>query len=862
MLTKAKAAGVFWFFALIGTFFLLGMAGPPEASAQGYTITVTPPENGKITPITDTNEIPVPEGGSKLFTIKPSSHYNAVSITVDTTTLDLSTLDAGDHVIETIGTLTVPAKGTTYKFNFTNVTDDHTITAAFTKDTFNLTVDKTSQSSGTGTVTGTNIDCGDDCLGEDIPYDTQITLTAVADAGSVLEKWSGCKIIDKADNTRCTVLVKKASTVVATFTHTHTLTVTIAGTGSGTVKGPKINCTGPDTGDCEEVYKWTLKTTTPKVITLKVTTAAGSEFKGWTGDYTSDAKELEVTMDDDKDITATFDRLAGMQIADKVTVIDAKSGTTVKPLRIGLLGDLSAPTCPNDIAYCNDETNIYVAEESAQTFNTINEILCAMAQSKYDLMLNKGPYKAQIDMSLCKTGKDDASSAGQSSQNTSSGASMPDYQMWTVDSTRPDDNSPQTVRAWIHQEATDYEPGMLINARVVITEGVSETNPYGLFTVNFKGLPVVDGEVFAFTLMKGFMKTEFDPDTGKVLLKFTSQMDTTTVPFPYNQMIPAFKYIDSATLDKRQDGTGQGTVYVYELSEWAPDGDDVTYNLAFDENYFHKMEPGYQDTEMCLDRNLFDESIWSYGLYNEDGSRVERNSGFSIKANVGGQDVYGWIGYWGLWLPEDVTVNNGATVYKVNYGPGGPEEVPYTVVKSGGKLKKYTRHESTLGAIKNVPLNYTEGMGPQGSMYQVKWNGTEFSIFAKLDMMTNIWGPLSPEDPTTINLSALTNDMLSFYSQALNGNVQVKLNYADTCTSDCQPMAPCTWSCPASDLTPVNTYTEDLVYPSDTVPASLVCFGNCPDATNLSAEGPVQSPRLGTSDRYASGCLTTRHLHL
>ncbi len=42
MLTKAKAAGVFWFFALIGTFFLLGMAGPPEASAQdtNYNLTV------------------------------------------------------------------------------------------------------------------------------------------------------------------------------------------------------------------------------------------------------------------------------------------------------------------------------------------------------------------------------------------------------------------------------------------------------------------------------------------------------------------------------------------------------------------------------------------------------------------------------------------------------------------------------------------------------------------------------------------------------------------------------------------------------------------------------------------------------
>jgi hypothetical protein len=855
MLRKAKAARVFWFFALIGTFFLLGMAGPPDASAQvtNHTITVTPPENGKITPITDTNIIPVADGQDKLFTITPNKAYHPVSITVDTTTLDVSTLNPGDLVpVGNAGTLTVPTKGYVYKFNFTNVTADHTITAAFAIDRFNLTVDKTSQSSGTGTVTGTWTDietgdpesftcAGDDCVIPNIPYNTLVTLEAGPDTdeGVIFEKWSGCKVIDKADNTRCTILVKSPKTVKARFTDTFTLTINIAGEGTGTVKGTKINCTGPDTGDCTEVLKVKAGSTSSKVFTLTAIPTGGSSFLGWTGGYTGTEKVIKVTLDNDKTVTASFGPLAGMQIANKVNVIEAKSGTTVKPLRIGLLGDISPPTCPNDVAYCNDETNVYVAEESAQTFNTINEILCAMAQSKYDLMLNEGPYKAQIDMSLCKTGKDDAASAGQSSQNTSSGASMPDYQMWTVDSSRPDDNSPHIVKAWIHQEATDYEPGMLINAKVVITEGVSEANPYGLFTVNFKGLPVVDGQVFAFTLMKGFMKTERDPDTGKVLLKFISQVDTTTVPPPYNQMIPEFKYVDKATLDKRQDGTGQGTVSIYELSEWAPDGDEVTYNLAFDGNYFHKMEPGYQDTEMCLDRNLFDESIWSYGLYNQEGSRVERNSGFSIKTTAGGQDVYGWIGYWGLWLPNDVTVNNGATVYKVNYGPGGPDEVPYTVLKSGGKLKKYTRHESTLGAIKNVPLNYTEGMGPQGSMYQVKWTGTDFTIFAKLDPMTYIWGPLSPEDPTTINLSTLTNDMLSFYSQALNGNVQVKLNYADGCTIvECPEMQPCVWSCPASDSTPVNTYTEDLVYPSDTVPASLVCFSNCPDATNLSAEDP------------------------
>jgi len=44
---------------------------------------------------------------------------------------------------------------------------------------------------------------------------------------------------------------------------------------------------------------------------------------------------------------------------------------------------------------------------------------------------------------------------------------------------------------------------------------VSEGNPYGLFTVNFKGNPVMNGQVIPFTLMKGFMKTEMDPAAAR-----------------------------------------------------------------------------------------------------------------------------------------------------------------------------------------------------------------------------------------------------------------------------------------------------------------------------------------------------------
>ena len=78
-------------------------------------------------------------------------------------------------------------------------------------------------------------------------------------------------------------------------------------------------------------------------------------------------------------------------VAEKVSVVDAQlSGTAaVKPLSIGVFKVTSA-NLPADSDYSKDITNVYVEERSTQTFDTVNQILCMMAQTKYDAMLNKG----------------------------------------------------------------------------------------------------------------------------------------------------------------------------------------------------------------------------------------------------------------------------------------------------------------------------------------------------------------------------------------------------------------------------------------------------------------------------------------
>ena len=76
----------------------------------------------------------------------------------------------------------------------------------------------------------------------------------------------------------------------------------------------------------------------------------------------------------------------------------------------------------------------------------------------------------------------------------------------------------------------------------------------------------------------------------------------------------------------------------------------------------------------------------------------------------------GFLGYWGLSLPPAAleTLENGATVEKVDYSSGDePTRTPYSVVKAGGKLTKYTRHARTLHEIDQI--KFTTFVGKEAS---------------------------------------------------------------------------------------------------------------------------------------------------
>ena len=499
--------------------------------------------------------------------------------------------------------------------------------------------------------------------------------------------------------------------------------------------------------------------------------------------------------------TTTAAGVEALTVADKVSVVDATVDAAASGKFLAkLAGIWNNPPAGSD--YEKDLPSVYVHEKAADSFGMVNEILCMLAQTKYGEMVNQGEYKALVNEKLCR-GNDDVSNAS-SSQGTSSNA--PEYMEWTVRSTRADNNSPQIVEAWINEKADSYSPAMLIQAKAVITEGSSAENPYGIFTMNFVGYPVVGGvPVLATPGFKGILKSE--RVDGKVVLKFAEAGEG-----------------ENTAIALEKNGTTGGGRVSFD-NEWEGEGEML---FAYDAELFHRMDAD-ETNEICLDRINFETSAWRYGMYDAaTGNRVNVNSGFPINTNADGSGDHGWVGYWGLWVPDGVTIENNDPVYKQNYN-GGTSEA-YTVVRVGGKLKKHTKKTATLSDIKNIPLETNDFS--TGRMIRVIWNGTGLRKIAEAEP-----NPDGPPVWTAMDVAYSTDNLpwgeLNFWSQSLGGQVRI-------------PLANCTWqemggtSCDApTATTDIVYFVENIVYPGDIVPATLACYDNCPDisAGNVSGSG-------------------------
>lgn len=170
-----------------------------------------------------------------------------------------------------------------------------------------LSVTKSGEGSGTITSDIGGIDCGAVCS-TTVDDESQVTLHAVAEPGSVFEGWSGAGV-DCVGIGPCTVTVSGDTIVGATFRQApKSLVVSLDGTGTGRVTSSPA---GIDCGTvCSSVFPH------GDLVVLTATPATGSVFSGWTG-ACDGAGDCVVTMDSDQTVSAVFDAPpAAIELAD------------------------------------------------------------------------------------------------------------------------------------------------------------------------------------------------------------------------------------------------------------------------------------------------------------------------------------------------------------------------------------------------------------------------------------------------------------------------------------------------------------------------------------------------------------------
>ena len=499
--------------------------------------------------------------------------------------------------------------------------------------------------------------------------------------------------------------------------------------------------------------------------------------------------------DTDTEVSASSGSGA-LTLSSKVSLVSANSSASATSRTAFSHFGSDNFTSDKDISI--DETETFVYERSADAFQTANGILCWMGQTRAGQMIGQGNYKAQIDKSKC----------GESSGNSNA----PQYEMWTVNSSRAD-GEPMIVKAWIPMDSDDNgDPDSVIYAMSKVYQSRSDDHPWGHFKMAFsmrQGTTTSGTEIF-----KGYLRTKKKKDGSNVLQFYNPQLESDGTTSQYSV----------AVRKKNGAGTAITTMPKYNQSR-QPTGEQKSYKIAFSKKYFYKQKKvgSTESDPICLRRDKYLQSAWRYGLYHDNGSRLNINSGFPIKATASGTDYYGYIGYYGLWMPSQAGVGDNSTVAKMDFsGASDQAGTNYTVRSWGGKLTKWTKKTVTLASIKNIPLTWRD---PSDS-YQGKrvyWNGSTFKIDGEENSSTYMMEDVSE---TTLTLNSTTAPWgFHFYSQALGGDGSLQLTYGSY-PNHTTPSAP-------SDSTNVNFNTRESVFPGDSIPSKLACYSNCPNPATI-----------------------------
>ena len=463
--------------------------------------------------------------------------------------------------------------------------------------------------------------------------------------------------------------------------------------------------------------------------------------------------------------------VTGLEMPDVISIVtDSETTPTQQKLSPNNVSNLNASinstsSQPFDDAgtdYSDDPVRSYVWDESMGPMQMVNQILCYVGQTRADALVNE-TYTALVDTARCeRENGEDSDDMGQSSGNGEI-----EYQLWTVESTRESDTSPQRVRIWVPSEEADSDDLMdqqSILVDVTIASSPSDELPFGDFNMSWKGVVEMQGNEVP--TMEGTIQTVENQD-GKLQFMFYNGSEMPGMDFSFTEAA-------NVILDDADGTSGIGKTATHRVDPFFEFHSE--FSVAYDPSRFlrgkDENEDGLPDAQLCNDRLNMDENVWRYNLYQQaDGSRVELNSGFPFTTEVNGEQYNGHISYWGMWLPENVDKSLVTSITQQDFSGEG-SNTTFDVVNTPGKMIKRTRSTIPLADIDGLHLQH--------------WNGAEYLVEYTHDFLLNDGYQVGsagfyqiarieffegqrevvPVDPTMVE-----GDFMHFYSDALGGSV-------------------------------------------------------------------------------------------
>jgi len=390
-------------------------------------------------------------------------------------------------------------------------------------------------------------------------------------------------------------------------------------------------------------------------------------------------------------------------------VVTAADSTATAAVHAASLADTSGFAAT--ASYNVDPSRTRAYDPSMEPLDTVNMILCLMDQTQASEMVNQGAYIALINEDACDKGGNKSNGGAQQGQSSNSSQAV-SLNRWTVVSTRADESSPMIVKFWVPGQAgaTDPGDGQNIMGEITATEGVSDTKPFGAFSMNYLG--VVDAGMLGgaagteVAMMKGNLSTventQNQPQFTEV--EVDGKALDPTMGAPWGQ--------ESAANVVLNDATGSGGVARTFSHQMDPMGDQYgSFAVAFNATNLLRGEDtdndDVADGTTCLSRVDFNTQVWRYGLYDAaDGSRVALHSGFPFHfTKSDGSQAHGYLGYWGPWVDDGSSLGDGDTIVRETFD-GTSSGASYTVHISDGKLSRHTSHTASIDKLVGQKLWY------------------------------------------------------------------------------------------------------------------------------------------------------------